>query len=450
MRRLLLIVMALFCSALFTEPAQACQCAEHGTPLCASFWRHDAVFVGRLVSIKSLKTKPDDIYQYVALHFVVEEPFRGVLSKRVVVGTSTGSICDKKFEKGNRYLVFASLDTETNQLFTGGICSPGGRVDYAGEALSELRKITTQNVAETISGKVVRQIYQGLPGIKVRVEGNGTTLETTSSKWGQFSFTLPGPGQYKVSAYVPYATSGFTFADDVFLQRHARPDLTTFSYDLNLKKNECHYLELNIFEQDPRATATVSGRVIGASGQPVMEAAVQLVNTVDTGQDYVAIVRDGSFTFDRVGPGEYYLALNHKEPSFDDRYPTSYYPNATTVGDATKILVKQGASVEDLTLQIGPQRKGRRISGVVAWPDGREPEDLQLRIFADGKYMGWYPLKEEDGKIDLVLYGDFVYSLEVVDDGDKILGLTERITIKEGSSTGLKLVLRRVKKLTEP
>lgn len=87
MKRFFLVVVALVCLPFLKLEAQACQCAEHGTPLCASFWRNDAVFVGRLVSIKSLKTKPDDIYEYVALHFVVEESFRGLASKHVIVGT---------------------------------------------------------------------------------------------------------------------------------------------------------------------------------------------------------------------------------------------------------------------------------------------------------------------------------------------------------------------------
>ena len=117
-----------------------------------------------------------------------------------------------------------------------------------------------------------------------------------------------------------------------------------------------------------------------------------MVNTVETGRDYVALVEEGSFTFDRVAPGEYYLALSHKEPRYDSRYPTAYYPNATTLGDATKISVKQGASVEDLTLHVGPERKGRRVAGVVVWPDGHESETLGLRIFADGEYQGWRPL----------------------------------------------------------
>ena len=448
MKRLLLFLIALCCIPLFSPAVRACQCSEHGTPVCASFGRSDAVFVGRLVSITALKPSPDKIYKYVALHFVVEEPFKGISSKRVVVGSSTGNLCDSKFSKGSRYLVYASFgDTNTQQLFTGGICSPTGLAEHAEDAVNELRKITRENVAETISGRIVHNFYQGVPGIKIRVEGEGATLETTSSKYGSFSFTLPGPGQFKVKAYVPYETSGFVHYDDVSLRKQVTPSLTTFEYDLNLTKNECHYVELDVSAEDPHATATVSGRALKASGQPLTDDAVQLINTSETGRDYVELLsQDGSFTFKRVAPGEYYLAMNHNSPRYGSKYPTSYYPNVADLREATKITVKEGGSVENLTLQIGPERKGRRLSGVIAWHDGRKFEHLRLLIFANGEYLGWHPPRESDeGKFDLVLYGDLEYSVEAVDDGEKVEGRSERITVKDGGSIGVKLVLRRVK-----
>lgn len=44
---------------------------------------------------------------------MVEESFRGVSGPRVSVGTAT-TMCDTKFKKGKRYLVYASLDDKTN------------------------------------------------------------------------------------------------------------------------------------------------------------------------------------------------------------------------------------------------------------------------------------------------------------------------------------------------
>ena len=99
MNRLLLIIVTMLCMAAFNEPIQACQCREYGTPICAQFWRSDAVFLGQVIDIKPLKNKPDNVYTYLMVRFVVvEESFRGVSGPRVSVATAT-TMCDTKFKK---------------------------------------------------------------------------------------------------------------------------------------------------------------------------------------------------------------------------------------------------------------------------------------------------------------------------------------------------------------
>lgn len=75
MNRLLFIILAVLCVPAFTEPVQACECREYRTPICAQFWRSDAVFVGQVLDIKPLKRKPDDVYTYVMSRFMVQESF---------------------------------------------------------------------------------------------------------------------------------------------------------------------------------------------------------------------------------------------------------------------------------------------------------------------------------------------------------------------------------------
>ena len=117
MNRLRLITLALLCLPAVTESIQACQCREYGTPICAQFWRSDAVFVGQAVDIKPLKNKPDNVYTYVMVRFRIQESFRGVSGPMVSIGRAT-TMCDTKFKRGKRYLVYASFDKETNQFFT--------------------------------------------------------------------------------------------------------------------------------------------------------------------------------------------------------------------------------------------------------------------------------------------------------------------------------------------
>jgi hypothetical protein len=103
MNRLLLIIVTMLCMLAFTEPVQACECREYRTPICAQFWRSDAVFVGQVLDIKPLKTKPDDVYTYVMSRFMVEESFRGVSGAILGVGTATKKHSLPKLKKGNRY-----------------------------------------------------------------------------------------------------------------------------------------------------------------------------------------------------------------------------------------------------------------------------------------------------------------------------------------------------------
>src|SRR4029434_4431454 len=98
MNRLLLIIVALLCIPAFTEPIQACQCREYGTPICARFCRSEAVLVGQVIDIKPLKKKPDNVYTYLMVRFMVQESFRGGSGPRVSVGTAT-TMCDTKFKK---------------------------------------------------------------------------------------------------------------------------------------------------------------------------------------------------------------------------------------------------------------------------------------------------------------------------------------------------------------
>ena len=263
MNRLLLIIVALLCIPAVTEPIQACQCKEYGTPICALFWRSDAVFVGQVIDIKALQKKPDNVYTYVMVRFMVQESFRGVSGARVGVATAT-TMCDTKFKKGKRYLVYASLDDKTNQLFTG-MCRGTTLAYDIDESLKELRKLTQRDAEESISGRIVTNRYQGLPGITVEVTNGDKAFKTMTTKYGEFSISLPGPGSFTVRVSVPYAARLMDYSDDVGVRSTRSESVSTFAYDVTLEKSQCSYLELDVYGTDPRATATVAVSTVPAT-----------------------------------------------------------------------------------------------------------------------------------------------------------------------------------------
>src|SRR5258705_8724092 len=77
MKRLLLLLIALTCLTISSQSIRACQCLEYGTPVCAAYWRSDAVFVGQLRDITPPDQKSQNALPTATLHFIVEQPFRG-------------------------------------------------------------------------------------------------------------------------------------------------------------------------------------------------------------------------------------------------------------------------------------------------------------------------------------------------------------------------------------
>ena len=108
-----------------------------------------------------------------------------------------------------------------------------------------------------------------------------------TSKYGEFSISLPGPGSYKVRVTVPYTAQLVEASDDdVHVRSSANKVDSTLEYEVTLEKSQCNYLELDIDGSDPRETATIAGNVLTLTGQGVDKGTVFLINDVASGQDY--------------------------------------------------------------------------------------------------------------------------------------------------------------------
>jgi hypothetical protein len=353
-------------------------------------------------------------------------------------------MCDTKFKKGKRYLVYASLDDKTNQFFTG-MCTGTTLAVDIDDSVKELRKLTQRETAESISGRIKTNRYGGLPGIKIEVTNNEQTFKTMTTKYGDFSLSLPGPGLFTVRVTVPYAVQLLdNSADDVTVRVTQTESVSTFEYDVTLEKSECSYLELDVYGTDPRATAMVAGSVRTATGQAVDKNAVSLINAVDTGPDYVELLKnDGSFRFQGVAPGEYYVVLNERN-GYDFPFARTYYPATEDKREAKKIQVTEGATIEDLDLRVGPRLSERRVAGTVVWKGGHSPAGAHIALYSGEEYVRYVSI-DEDGRFDFILYGDFDYSIEARDYIDEIEGRSQRIKIPQGNSSALKLVIQRIK-----
>lgn len=330
MKRLLLILSSFAWLSLIPEEARGCTCNEYDVPVCAAYWRADAVFAGQLLGITPVEKKSDNQMPTVMLHFIVEQPFRGLAGDRVDVETLHGTSCDMKFEKGD------------------------------------------------------------------------------------FSVSLRTPGNYTVRAFIPFAAAVMAYREDEQGKIQTSDALTTFEYEVQIAKNQCHYRQIDAFKIDLHATAEVSGNILTASGRAVSTGYVYLVNAADSDDsDFKKLDGGGSFKFEGVAVGEYYLVVNPRNEAPDENdapYPRTYYPNVPEASAATKIVVTEGAKLENLTLRVGPRWKERVVKGKVVWQNGRSLQNGHISLYDGDRYIRLIKL-DEKGRFNFKVYGDFKYAI---------------------------------------
>jgi hypothetical protein len=78
------------------------------------------------------------------------------------------------------------------------MCTGTGLAVDIYDTLKELRRLAQREVKESISGRIKTNRYQSLPGITVEVTSNDKTFKTMTTKYGEFSISLPGPGSFTV------------------------------------------------------------------------------------------------------------------------------------------------------------------------------------------------------------------------------------------------------------
>ena len=151
---------------------------------------------------------------------------------------------------------------------------------------------------------------------------------------------------------------------------------------------------------------------------------------------------NGSFKFTEVAVGEYFLVLNpdNKAPGeTDPPYARAFYPNASDAKDATRIVVAEGAKLENLTLRVGPALKARTVSGKVIWQEGGAVTNSYLSVYGGDEYLRTIDV-DKNGRFSFNLYGGFKYAIEAHAEGQRE-GKSDRVAITN-KSTNLKLVIK--------
>jgi hypothetical protein len=181
----------LTCAALlFLRPAFGF-CFQPHPSLTCDFLNSDAVFTGRVISVRPAeKDGSIDGYYY---RLSVLQLFRGPQEKIIEVYTGNDS-GGYYLDSGKEYLIFASTSQGELQISN---CDDSAPLSKAEESIRQIRKLAIPKDAIVEGQVALHQIpsKQGLAGVQILIRGAGKTYTVTTDDRGWFRVHIP-PGAY--------------------------------------------------------------------------------------------------------------------------------------------------------------------------------------------------------------------------------------------------------------
>jgi len=394
---------------LHARSAEACTCAGPN-PVCSSYWQHEAVFVGQVISIESVpgeialsnnQTFPITLRR---VHLRVTEAFSGVTTAEVDVETGAGGgDCGYAFQVGSTYVVYAY--GKSGKLGTG-ICSPTKPLSAAGADLAYLRSLKEPAPTRARLYGTVRawddneNDPQGpspahLPyaGAQITATGAAGQFEATSGQSGTFEILAPA-GRYDFTVRVPdgkYALPGWP--------------------NVELKDvRGCAELPV-VVHSDGR----VAGRVRDARGQPIDGLTVELVADNHLNDRFLNLrhvartATSGAFEISQVPPGRYVIGFNTR-PGLP--YPRTIFGSEDASASPRVITLAAGERVTLGDLVLPASLSIRTVTGVVRDTSGDAIAGAKVYLKANSTgvdLVGQAATTGADGRFSLAVIEGYSY-----------------------------------------
>lgn len=188
----------IFCLALLFGAPSFGFCPEPHASVACEFLNSDAVFTGKVISIRPIKEQGWPTGWYYRLS--VLRLFRG--PKKKVIEVYTGNDSGRyPLDLGKEYLIFASMAHDANPNkgeLTIYNCEDNELLSDAGKLISEAEKIQIPQ-GGIVEGRVVSRNVggQGVPGVEVVVNGRDGAHRLATDQQGWFRLEVPH-GQYSI------------------------------------------------------------------------------------------------------------------------------------------------------------------------------------------------------------------------------------------------------------
>jgi hypothetical protein len=301
-------------------------------------------------------------WDQIAVKLLVEDTFRGALGGNdveIVTGMGGGD-CGYNFEKGKKYLVYAS---EHRGRLYAGICSRTRLLSEAAEDLAYFRNLPPENSGSSIRVKVVKSFIpltetgyydvSSMPGVKIVADNGEQKYEGETNQSGEYEFKNLPPGKYKVTSDIPHTERNY------------------WQTEVTVADRACSGVEFsNSLE------AKIGGTVFDENGNPASGVKVDLIelgdaNTASPTGRWRYTTDKGTYELLDVPPGKYLLGISliGAQSGQCPRTRTLYAnPNSPIAG---YVELKQGDELTGYDLRLSPGGIERTIEGIVVWPNGK-------------------------------------------------------------------------------
>jgi hypothetical protein len=401
----------------FSVEARACTCAVSGPP-CEAYWRASAVFVGQVVGVSTVEVEEGEgedkrKHGWRAFRFAVERPLRGVEDAYVEVLTGGGGgDCGYDFERGGRYVVYASSDEKKQRLYTT-ICSRTQPVAEAGEDLRYIDGLSQGPPSGgTIYGRVLKQRWEKnddggdrlasvpVAGVKIEAAGKGRTFRAETDAEGRYRFPDLSAGEYKLKINLPET-------------------LTVNLPERKLRVSERGCAVASFYTEE---NGRLSGRVFDAAGRPAAKVSLQL-STAESGEEpyrgppgYATTDAEGRYEFKGMPYGRYIIRIRPGDEQTAARpYPLLYHENVKEAARASVVHIGEGERVEGYDIHLPPLPGERTVSGVAVGPDGRPAAGVSISCTTDNADLPvvYGVQADEEGRFSFKVYEGIGLKLSV-------------------------------------
>jgi hypothetical protein len=377
-------------AAITAPKATGCECRVRN--ICERVQEVPVIFLGEVIEggLEPGQNAWEGTASFARLRVV--ERYKGLPrdAKEVVIQLRfiPGMCAPMPYRKGEQTLVFVARDQEGN--LRDGICTESWFAKDRDEDLAYVRRYFGGNTSPTIRGRVAANATadmvdfaldanhgQPVEGARVVVEGGGKRPAATTDSHGRYEIFGVAPGTYLVHPEKEgYVGQG--------------------GFEVHVRSRGCAFQNLGLFAQN-----SVEGSVLDPDGKPVPAISVYLQKVgekVDEGPNWGKAVNTnalGSYRFERIDPGSYYLVVNPRGPTPFSPFGARFYGGAESRELAAPIEITPTSELRGLNIYMSKPLPTRNIRVVLTWPNGQLVRNVTVECSEVGsKDTEWY--RKED------------------------------------------------------